>query len=148
MSKFYFAGLILFTAMILGVTVITGCVPCFFDIPSVLLVLLSTVIMLLTSYSPKEFGRCFSISFRGREAEPAEIRKGISFFRAAQRYLLITGGIGAMMGLIAMLATLEDPERIGKSLALTLLTVLYGLFFTMAIAVPFRTALEKKLAEG
>ena len=134
--------------MVLGVTMITGCVACFFDIPSVILVLLSTVIMLLTGYSPKEFGRCFSISFRGKAAGASEIKQGISFFRAAQRYLLISGGIGAVMGLIAMLATIEDPDKIGRGLSLALLTVLYGLFFTMAIAIPFRTALKKRLEES
>ena len=51
------------------------------------------------------------------------------------------------IGLITMLALLDDPERIGAGMALALITFLYGLFFNMAVAIPFRTGLEKKLKE-
>lgn len=147
MRKTYFINLILYTAILVLTMFIVGCIACFFDIPSLLMVLLPTILMLLTCYRLSEMGQYFSIAFSDKKADTEEIKKGIVFFKTMQKYLLIASGIGVMMGLIAMLATLEDPEYIGKGLALALLTLLYSLYFNMIIAIPFRSSLEKKLAE-
>ena len=103
--------------------------------------------MLLANYSLGDIGKYFSIGFGTEASSPADLKNGILFFKSFQKYLLISGGIGFFMGLIAMLATLDDPDRIGLGIALSLVTVLYAFFFSIIIAVPFRTGLEKKLNE-
>ncbi len=148
MRKTYFISLILYTAILILAMFIVGCIACFFDIPSLLMVLLPTLLMLLTCYRLSEMGQYFSIAFSDKKADPVELEKGIGFFKAMQKYLFIASGVGVMMGLIAMLATLDDPEYIGKGLALALLTMLYSLYFTIIIAVPLRSALEKKRTDN
>ncbi|MDI6791281.1 MAG: hypothetical protein QME81_00200 [bacterium] len=43
------------------------------------------------------------------------------------RYSLVFGVIGSLIGLINMLATMEDPKAIGCIMAVCVLTVFYGL---------------------
>jgi len=148
MKKTYFLYLLLFIAVLVFVMIMVGCVGCFFDIGSLVMVLLCTLFMLKTNYSFGEIGRYFSCGFGNKTVNTADLKKGIIFFKNMQRYLFISGGIGAMMGLVGMLALIEDPAKIGAGMALALITVLYALFFTMAVAIPFKTALEKTLAEA
>jgi len=58
------------------------------------------------------------------------------------------GMIGTLIGLVAMLATLDDPSKIGGGMAIALLTTLYGAILANLIFLPtagklkVRTALE------
>jgi len=42
---------------------------------------------------------------------------------------------------------LEEPQVIGQSLALALITALYAIILSMAVAIPFMTGLQKRLNE-
>ena len=147
MKKTYVLSLILFLAIMGLAMILTGCVACFFDIGSLVMVLISAIIMILANYSIADIGKYFALGYRKEAVMPSELKDGILFFKSFQKYLAIAGGIGFFMGLIAMLATLDDPEKIGRGLALALITVLYAMFFSMIITVPFRTGLERKLNE-
>ena len=46
------------------------------------------------------------------------------------------GMIGTLMGLVSMLATLDDPSKIGGGMALALLTTLYGAILANLILLP------------
>lgn len=54
------------------------------------------------------------------------------------------GMIGTLMGLIGMLAHMEDPGKIGSNMALAMITTLYGLIVGTIIYAPFgeKIALE------
>lgn len=53
------------------------------------------------------------------------------------------GMIGTVVGLIGMFARMDDPSAIGASMALALLTTLYGLFLSAVIAAPIAGRLER-----
>lgn len=148
MKKTYLLNILLFCLMLIFVMLMTGCVRCFFDIGSLLMVVLSTIFMLLANFGFSDIRKNFKLGFKKERIEPSELKNGIIFFTTMQKYLGISGAIGVMMGLIAMLASLENPEKIGQGLALSLITVLYALFFSMAVAVPFKAGLEKRLIEN
>lgn len=63
------------------------------------------------------------------------------------------GLIGTLVGLVQMLGQLDDPASIGPSMAVALLTTLYGAFIAHAILIPLaerlagRTATEQLLLE-
>ena len=143
----YFLSLLVLLVLMIFVMIVSGCFACFFDIPSLLLIVLAALFMLLSTYSFRDIGTYFSIGISRKDTDTVTLEKGILFFKTMQKYLIIMGVVGAMMGLIAMLATLDDPDRIGKGLALCLITVLYAVFFNIAVAIPFRTELEKQLIE-
>jgi chemotaxis protein MotA len=53
------------------------------------------------------------------------------------------GMIGTILGLIQMFAVMDDPSRIGPGMALALLTTLYGIVLSSAIAGPIAARLER-----
>ncbi|MDC7227878.1 MAG: hypothetical protein PQJ61_14020 [Spirochaetales bacterium] len=148
MKKTYILSVILFTIVCIFGMIMSGCITCFFDIGSLAMVLLSTFIMMLANYSTAEIKNAFTLGFSRDLPEPPALKAGIIFFKAFQKYLILSGAMGFFLGLIAMLALLDAPEIIGRGMALALLSVLYAVFFSAVIAVPFRTGLEKKLAEA
>ena len=54
--------------------------------------------------------------------------------------------IGTLIGLVNMLKTLEDPSTIGPSMAVALLTTMYGSILANLIALPFENKLKVRSA--
>ncbi len=54
------------------------------------------------------------------------------------------GMIGTLVGLVQMLSTMEDPSTIGPSMAVALLTTLYGAMISNMIALPISDKLSAK----
>lgn len=57
------------------------------------------------------------------------------------------GMIGTLIGLVQMLSTMDDPATIGPSMAVALLTTLYGAIIANVIALPIAKKLEKRSQE-
>lgn len=56
------------------------------------------------------------------------------------------GMIGTLIGLVAMLQTLDDPAAIGPAMAVALLTTLYGAVLANVIFIPIATKLGERSA--
>jgi len=56
------------------------------------------------------------------------------------------GMIGTLIGLVNMLKTLEDPSTIGPSMAVALLTTMYGSILANLFALPFENKLKVRSA--
>ena len=67
----------------------------------------------------------------------------IGFWRAAADAAPAMGMIGTIIGLIQMFAAMDDAARIGPAMALALLTTLYGVIVSSAIAGPIAARLER-----
>ncbi len=73
---------------------------------------------------------------------------GQSILNAMAAFAPAFGMIGTLIGLVAMLATLDDPSKIGGGMAVALLTTLYGAILANLILLPLvgklkvRTSLE------
>jgi len=57
------------------------------------------------------------------------------------------GMVGTLIGLINMLAKLEDPATVGPSMALALITTLYGSLMANLIFIPIATKLKSRSRE-
>jgi chemotaxis protein MotA len=57
------------------------------------------------------------------------------------------GMIGTLVGLVAMLANMDDPKSIGPSMAVALLTTLYGAMLANMFALPIADKLSLRRAE-
>jgi chemotaxis protein MotA len=74
---------------------------------------------------------------------------GIKIFTATGDVAPAMGMIGTLIGLVNMLATMEDPSTIGASMAVALLTTLYGAIIANIIALPIADKLRlRKTDEG
>lgn len=57
------------------------------------------------------------------------------------------GMIGTLVGLVAMLGGLDDPNSIGPKMAVALLTTLYGAFIANVLCIPLAKKMEKRTEE-
>ncbi|TCS43165.1 chemotaxis protein MotA [Reinekea marinisedimentorum] len=61
---------------------------------------------------------------------------GSKFFSAVADVGPAMGMIGTLIGLVGMLANMDDPKTIGPAMAVALLTTLYGSFLATVVAIP------------
>ena len=54
------------------------------------------------------------------------------------------GMIGTLVGLVIMLGNLSDPSNLGPSLAIALITTLYGVLFARLIFIPAATKVQQR----
>ena len=148
MKKTYFFS----TALTLGVfalgAIFAGTtLGTFANIPCVIVVTVPGALMLLAGFTPAEIGRGFRAAFRPDELADADLRNGVLLFRTLQRYLLLSGAAAFLIGIIVVLATLDDPATIGVGLAIALTSVLYSLLLMILVTTPFAAGIEKTLNE-
>ncbi|GGP53902.1 MULTISPECIES: flagellar motor protein PomA [Shewanella] len=74
-------------------------------------------------------------------------KMGISIFKAMGDVAPAMGMIGTLVGLVAMLSNMDDPKSIGPSMAVALLTTLYGAIIANMIAIPMADKLSLRMGE-
>lgn len=67
---------------------------------------------------------------------------GINMFKSVAEASPAMGMIGTLIGLVQMLANMDDPKAIGPAMAVALLTTLYGAIIANAIALPIAAKLK------
>jgi chemotaxis protein MotA len=72
---------------------------------------------------------------------------GSSIFANMAEMAPAMGMIGTLIGLVAMLANMDDPKAIGPAMAVALLTTLYGAIIANAICQPMADKLALRAAE-
>ena len=73
--------------------------------------------------------------------------EGSKIFRGIGDAAPAFGMIGTLVGLVQMLANLSDPSSIGLSMAVAMLTTLYGAVIANLIALPIADKLESRVAD-
>lgn len=73
--------------------------------------------------------------------------KGKKILELFGKYAPAFGMIGTLIGLILMLANLEDPDQIAPNMAVALLTTLYGAMLANMVALPVADKLEMRSEE-
>lgn len=68
---------------------------------------------------------------------------GISLFKTMSGYAPTMGLLGTIIGLVNMLANLDDPSQLGIGMSLALLTTLYGVVFSNLIFNPIAEKLTR-----
>ena len=67
---------------------------------------------------------------------------GVLMFKSIAEAAPAMGMIGTLIGLVQMLANMDDPKSIGPAMAVALLTTLYGAVIANAIALPIAAKLK------
>ena len=73
--------------------------------------------------------------------------KSAGVLRKAAEFAPAMGLIGTLIGLVQMLGSLDDPSTIGPSMAVALLTTLYGAVLANMVFSPLAAKLERNSAE-
>lgn len=69
---------------------------------------------------------------------------GQNIFNEMAKFAPAFGMIGTLIGLVQMLATLDDPSTIGPKMAVALLTTLYGALLANLMFLPMVTKLQRR----
>ncbi len=72
---------------------------------------------------------------------------GYGVFKAVGEVAPAMGMIGTLIGLVQMLANMDDPKSIGPAMAVALLTTLYGAVIANAFAIPIAEKLKMRSTE-
>ncbi len=67
---------------------------------------------------------------------------GVKMFKSIAEAAPAMGMIGTLIGLVQMLANMDDPKSIGPAMAVALLTTLYGAVIANAVALPLAAKLQ------
>jgi flagellar motor component MotA len=113
----------------------------FFDLTSVLLVVVASAALLLATH-----GRDAGLILTGLGRwlmpgsidpwSPAVCRKAAHVANSGGSLAIMAGALGSLIGLIQMLQNMDDPSSIGPAMAVALLTVFYALGLNLLLFVP------------
>jgi flagellar motor component MotA len=149
MNRFYPFAVVITIAVFVVTVLATGATfTHFLSLPALIVVVVPTLAMSLANFSLAGLGRCFSIGFRKGPADRSALLAAKAYFEAVGRYLVVSGALGLLIGVIVLLAYLGgDPSVIGAGTAVALLTVLYAVLLYILVPVPFGVGIRRKLAE-
>ncbi len=106
---------------------------------------LATGIQLLVDGHDPDVVRTLLNKDRKQASDRHEI--GASIFKAIGDVAPAMGMIGTLIGLVAMLANMDDPKSIGPAMAVALLTTLYGAMMANMMALPIADKLTLRNEE-
>ncbi len=102
--------------------------------------LFKAVQIVTDGYSPDDIERVLS---QDLDSLVERHRRSASILRRASEISPAMGLIGTLIGLVQMLANLQDPETIGPAMAVALLTTFYGAILGTAVLAPMAAKLER-----
>lgn len=83
---------------------------------------------------------------RERDQLSARFESSLSLVSLGARLAPSVGMLGTIIGMSMLLSHLKDPESIGASMSVALLTTFYGLFFSLALWTPVQHHLTRLLS--
>lgn len=117
----------------------------FFDIVSFLLLLVLTLPMLALSGSLRDLFQAFSIAFsRKRQSTAYEMKRAVYALKLCRSLLLYSALFWALAAAIVILSSLTSLDKLGPSLAVAILTVMYACALCILL-LPVQASIEKKL---
>lgn len=130
----YLIGVVVFLVLMVGIAMISGAPLAFVDLPSLLVVLALTLSIMIASGLLADFFKGFKLM--GQKVNPfsaIELKRIRQANRLAICALLISGAVGFVVGVIAMLSSLSDAAALGPNIAMAMLTMLYALLFVLVV---------------
>ena len=83
---------------------------------------------------------------RERDLSLERLTEGQRVFKALGDSAPAFGMIGTLVGLVQLLANMDDPSTIGPAMAIALLTTMYGAIIANLVCLPIADKLEAKFA--
>ncbi len=74
-------------------------------------------------------------------------QRSIALFKAMGTFFPAWGMIGTLVGLISLLLALNDPAKIGSSMAIAMVTTFYGSVLANFFAIPVANRLQEQSRE-
>ena len=148
MKKTYFIFVLLSLGMLVLAIVFAGAnIAAFISLPAIIVTVFLPAFVAIGVFGLPAFFTSFRLAFHGSQASVEELKTGAAMFKMLGSCILLTGFITSMIGAITMLVDLNDKYEIGIAIAIAVMTFFYSLILFLLIALPFKTAYEKRLIE-
>lgn len=142
----YLLGILLYIICLIFISTLGGNLSYFLDLPSLFIILALTLPMLLASGLLSDFFKGFSLMVKKVNLYSAiDLKRILEADKLAIRSLVIAGLVGSITGMIAILAHLNEPTKLGPALSVALITVLYSLIF-ISLILPVKAKVSSVLA--
>ena len=146
--------LVVVTVFSFGVVVSGAEFPWYFDVPSLLVILLPAFFLAAADHSWKTVGEAFSSAF-GRKpqgtADKAALAAELLAAKALSRYAWLSALLGTFIGFVAILASLGQEPNTGilsRNVSVGLLCAFTATCFELIVASPLKGRLEKLLRDA
>jgi flagellar motor component MotA len=128
-------------ALIVAAMTVNGLsVASFIDVSSLLIVIGGGLLYTFAHHGALSFFHAMGVGDPATSA--SELKQQACVLQSARNTFCGAAVVGYLIGLITMLHNMNDPARIGPAMAVTLLTVFYGLFVSELVIAPRIQALE------
>lgn len=128
-------GLILGVLFVLGTAWLTaGNILWYFDMPSLILIIVLLLILLFMCGLTKDFFRGIAFFFgKNKEMEEKELSRTLAAFRMVLIALPLDGLVSSLIAIVAVIGLLTDKAALGPNLAVAFLTLLYSLVLELLL---------------
>ena len=145
----FLVSLVVFAVGSVSAVLITGAVQSgiiFLDLPSFIIAVVVPFLFVSVLFGFKEMGGAFSTPLK-KEADKDKLMQSLIFFKTYAKATWLAGLISVIIGIMTMLAFLDDKASIGPMVALALVSLLYCGIINLVIIVPFTTFIKKQLKD-
>ncbi len=104
--------------------------------PSFCLVAVGTAAGIFLSHTPSDVRTVLAGFFGSRDLEEPEAQDGFALYSRLADLAVEMGLIGTLIGVVAVLQSLDDPTKVGPPMAVALLTLLYGVLLSELVFRP------------
>lgn len=117
----------------------------FFDLPSLVLVVLGGLGLSLVGAPLAQHLAALRLGLGDGPLDSARAAAARATLRGQALAVLVAGGIGNVIGIVAMLSALSDPSAIGPALAVSLLTLFYALLWCGMVVWPLDASIARRV---
>ena len=141
--------LVLFAGILFGMLLCTEFdavfLQLYFDAPSLLIMLIIIAGVITSQGAFKTFACAIKSLFSKKHSiSAAETEKAVRLFKLIAKSVICGMFVVSLLGLINLLANLDDLAALGINLAIMLITMLYGLMINLIFIYPAINILETK----
>ena len=151
-----FFALCAFVTLILGITldgfdIRPESLQLFVNIPSILIVVGLTVSLTFVTYPVRYVLKAYKVSLkalnRDHPLSVSELDEAEMILELIRKLYMGTGALGLMIGMVNMLANMDDPKSIGPAMAVSYLSLIYGVGFAELVTHPLIKRIQFRRAQ-
>ncbi len=143
--KYLVSALGALALVFLGMGISGGHALVYVDPASALIAFGVPLLLLKAGWSFRSMGAAFGNALSDSAGAP-ELEDARLFFGTAFRYLMATGPMAFLLGLVAILANLADKARLGPNVAVALISMFYAVLAALVVCLPLEAAAKRRLA--
>jgi flagellar motor component MotA len=118
------------------------------DIPSIILLMVLWSLMSMLAVGPVKCLQTIAQAFSPQGHAPAELEAALAHIQALGKYLLLSGGIGTLIGVMVLFGNAADLSQFTIGFAIALLTTFYAIILMAIFIVPMEESLKIHLAKA